>query len=164
MQTEHNKLDLTNRSMDGVRPSQGGKKGSSYSKVLVSKLRKLLKNKTVVKRIVVVVLIVGALLFVNSYINTRDALKKASDPGATVQEEATKLAAKIGKFLELPTGETPSVATVKNADQLKTQSFFESAQNGDKVLIYPQAQKAVLYRPSTSKVIEYSPVSSNPGQ
>ena len=99
--------------------------------------------------------------FIYSYIQTRNDLKRASDPQAATQQEATKLAGAVGKYLELPSGETPSVATVKNIDQLKDQAFFEHAKNGDKVLIYAEAGKAVLYRPSTKKVIEYAPVQLN---
>jgi hypothetical protein len=50
------------------------------------------------------------------------------------------------------------VATVSDASKLQSQQFFAKAQNGDKVLIFTNAKRAVLYRPSTNKVIEYAPV------
>ena len=61
---------------------------------------------------------------------------------------------KVEKIVELPVGETPSIATVSDVDKLSSQEFFAKAQNGDVVLIYPKAQKAYLYRPSTDKLIE----------
>ena len=61
---------------------------------------------------------------------------------------------KVGKIVELPANETPSIATVSDVNKLSGQEFFSKAQNGDVVLIYPKAQKAYLYRPTTDKLIE----------
>jgi hypothetical protein len=64
----------------------------------------------------------------------------------------------------LPANETPSLATVTNKEALsKTQLFFASAENGDKLLIYAKAMKAILYRPSTDKIIEVEPIVLNNG-
>lgn len=71
-------------------------------------------------------------------------------PGVEVDD----LVIKISKLVELPQGEKPALATVDDREKLQGQSFFAKAQNGDKVLIYAQAQRAVLYRPSINKVIE----------
>lgn len=62
----------------------------------------------------------------------------------------------IGQFMELPTDEEPVLATVTDVEKIKTQPFFTNAQNGDKVLIYTKNKKAILYRPSTKKIIEVS--------
>jgi hypothetical protein len=79
-----------------------------------------------------------------------------ANPAQATQEEIAKLTGFISQFMELPVGETPTLATVSNIEQLKGQPFFANAKNGDKVLIYQKALKAVLYRPSTKKVIEVS--------
>lgn len=84
-----------------------------------------------------------------NYVRTRDDL---------AQNDPVKLAAKLGESLELPADEAPTLATVKDAEKLRGQSFFEQAQDGDKVLIYPKYGKAVMYRPSTKKVIKYMPI------
>jgi hypothetical protein len=73
-------------------------------------------------------------------------------------EELNALIEEIGHVYELPTGETPALATVTDAETVKSQPFFGNAQNGDKVLIYTQAQKAILYRPSTKKIINVAPI------
>jgi hypothetical protein len=57
----------------------------------------------------------------------------------------------------LPTHETPIVSTVVDKQRV-TQAFLANAQNGDKVLLYYQAKKAVVYRPSTHQVITIGPI------
>jgi hypothetical protein len=84
--------------------------------------------------------------------------KLASNPQEAVKKEQENLIKAIGDLTELPTGETPTVATVSDASKLQSQTFFVNAQNGDKVLIYSQAKKAYLYRPSTNKIINIAPV------
>lgn len=59
----------------------------------------------------------------------------------------------------LPEGETPTIATVSDADKVKSQTFFQRAENGDKVIVYQQAKKAILYRPSIHKIVEVTSIS-----
>jgi len=101
------------------------------------------------KLFLVIVIGLLAALFARNYMHTRDEL---------AQNDPVKLAAQIGKFLELPTDEAPTLATVKDANKLRSQSFFAPTQDGDKVLIYSKAGKAVLYRPGTKKVMAYTPI------
>ena len=78
---------------------------------------------------------------------------------AASQEETKTMIAKIGVLMELPSGEAPTLATVTDADKLRTQAFFANSSNGDKVLIYTQTKKAILYRPSINKIIDVASVS-----
>lgn len=75
------------------------------------------------------------------------------------QKEVDEVIVKVSKLIVLPEGENPTLATVTEADKVKGQKFFEKAQNGDKVLVYAQAKKAILYRPSDNKIIEVGVVS-----
>lgn len=67
--------------------------------------------------------------------------------------EATELVKKVGSLMVLPAGENPTIATVSDISKLKGQSFFAQAKNGDKVLIYQKAKKAILYDPTSNKII-----------
>lgn len=107
--------------------------------------------------IIILILVLGLAALGWQYNQTREENKKLSDPQVAVRRDADELKAKVGLLVELP-DEQPTVATVSDASKLQSQQFFQKAQNGDKVLIFTNAKRAVLYRPSTNKVIEYAPV------
>lgn len=79
------------------------------------------------------------------------------DPSQVAREELQNLVDEVGKLIELPNEES-TIATVVDAEALRSQPFFAKAQKGDKVLIYPKARKAILYSPSLNKIIEVGPV------
>ncbi|HSX30131.1 MAG TPA: hypothetical protein VLE73_06240 [Candidatus Saccharimonadales bacterium] len=64
----------------------------------------------------------------------------------------------VAKLIDLPKGETPTIATVQDKAKLKDQAFFANAQNGDKLLIYAQAKKAIIYRATDHRVINVGPI------
>ena len=74
-------------------------------------------------------------------------------PEALKRREVERWVGIVGAVVELPQSETPTVATVTNLEKLRNQPFFVNAEQGDKVLIYPRTGRAILYRPSTGKVI-----------
>ncbi len=83
----------------------------------------------------------------------------SNDPNKAAQEENAKIIESVGMLIALPEGEAPTIATVTDAAKLKAeQAFFTRAEEGDKVLIYTQALKAIMYRPSTNKIIEVAPL------
>lgn len=94
------------------------------------------------------------------YFATFQFMKNQNDPNAVSQKEIKAITERIGKFMELPQGETPTLATVSDREKLKGQQFFLNAKNGDKVLVYPKAKKAILYRPSSGKIIEVANLTS----
>lgn len=67
--------------------------------------------------------------------------------------ETRELVATVGEFLELPAHETPTLATVTDRSKLAADAFFAPAENGDKILIYEESRKAIIYRPSTGKLV-----------
>lgn len=87
-----------------------------------------------------------------------------TNPNLEAQKETEALVLTISKLMELPDGETPTVATVLDKDKLKDQLFFKTTENGDILLAYTAAMKAILYRPSTNKIINVGPISINQPQ
>jgi hypothetical protein len=51
-----------------------------------------------------------------------------------------------------------TMATILDPAELADQPFFMSAQKGDKVLLYTNAKKAILYSPSQNKIVDVAPV------
>ena len=83
-------------------------------------------------------------------------LKK--NPQVLAEQEIQALVDKVSRLIVLPEGEMPTIATVSDPEKLKDQAFFAKAQKGDKVLIYTNAKKAILYSPSTNKIVEVAPI------
>lgn len=81
-----------------------------------------------------------------------------TNPNVAAQQEVEALVATVGKLMQLPTGETPTVATISDKTKLTDQTFFKSAVNGDKLLVYNAAMTAILYRPDTNKIINVAPI------
>ena len=76
-------------------------------------------------------------------------------------DEIAVLTKMLGAMLELPADETPTLATVMDKEKLASQPFFQKAENGDKVLIYTSVGRAILYRPSTKKIVDMTTVNVN---
>jgi hypothetical protein len=80
---------------------------------------------------------------------------------AQIQSEVDSLISEVDKLIVLPADEKPTVVTITDVEKVKDQPFFRNAKNGDKVLIYTNAKKAILYRQSEKKVIEVGAVNIN---
>jgi hypothetical protein len=76
----------------------------------------------------------------------------------TTSSEATALRNQVAKVVDLPTNETPTVATVTDVKKLQNQAFFAKAQNGDKVLMFAQAKQVILFRPASQKIVQIAPI------
>ncbi len=71
-----------------------------------------------------------------------------------VQKQVQMTLKKVSELTIVPTGETPQIAVIQDIEALKkNQPFFTDAENGDKVLIFSQARKAIIYRESAHKII-----------
>jgi hypothetical protein len=117
------------------------------------------------KRISLIILVIVAVLgvyFSFHYYNKYRDLK--TNPDSEVSAETQKLVSVLGKLMELPQGELPTIATISDKDKLKDQIFFAKAENGDILFAYTTAMKAILYRPSTNKIINVAPISINQPQ
>lgn len=84
-----------------------------------------------------------------------------NNPNIVAQEETKYITSQIGKFIDVPKDEQPSLATITDVSKLKDQPFFKKAENGDKLIVYNKAQKAILYRPSENKIVDFTLVDTS---
>jgi hypothetical protein len=126
------------------------------------------KGKTLFWIIIIVALLVLAVgvatYFAQKYRDANKELERLSDPQVAAQQELDEILAKVSALTVLPEGEKPTLATVTDPAKLADQPFFANAQTGDRVLIYTNAKKAYLYRPSTNQIINIAPVNIGEGE
>jgi hypothetical protein len=96
-----------------------------------------------------------AYYFYNQYQASQSLLK---NPNLAADKQTTQLVAQVRKLMILPTDEQPTVATVTDATKVKNQPFFKDAKNGDRILIYVNAKKAILYDPNQNVIVNVAPV------
>ncbi len=78
--------------------------------------------------------------------------------------QAQVIIEKLKQTTSLP-DEKPSVLTVFDKDKLTNPAYANLAQDGDLILIFQEAAKAVVYRPQEDKLVDIvslTPVSSTP--
>lgn len=109
--------------------------------------------------VIVLAIIGGGGYFGYYYYTKYQAVKK--NPDIITKEETNWLVDQVGRLMTLPSDEVPTIATVIDKEKLKDQSFFANSENGDKVLVYTKAKKAILFRPNTNKIVEVGPVNTD---
>ncbi len=107
---------------------------------------------------VVAVISLGLNIFLGFKLNS-----VSEDPIEITAKEVKDIANRVSKLMILPQNETPTLATVSDPEKLKNQPFFANAKTGFKVLVYAQAQKAILYDPYENKIVEVAPINTNQG-
>ncbi len=113
-----------------------------------------------------VVISVGVVAVISLGLNVFLGFKLSSvseDPIEITAKEVKDISNRVSKLMILPQNETPTLATVSDPEKLKNQPFFANAKTGFKVLVYAQAQKAILYDPYENKIVEVAPINTNQG-
>ncbi|KKT36061.1 MAG: hypothetical protein UW22_C0045G0011 [Candidatus Gottesmanbacteria bacterium GW2011_GWB1_44_11c] len=91
------------------------------------------------------------------YRQYRTSEEKLKNPNQAAKQESKELMKRVGKLMILPFEEA-QVATIADAETLKkTQAFFQDAKDNDKLLIFPDAKKAIIYRPTANVIINVAP-------
>jgi hypothetical protein len=104
--------------------------------------------------ITLAIAIVTAGYFYHKY---RSAQQLLANPNYANQLHANQIVQQVEKLMTLPP-ETPTIATVSDITKLRSQAFFSQARNGDIVLIYASAKKAILYDPILNKIVNVGPI------
>ncbi len=73
------------------------------------------------------------------------------------KSEAQALVGRVEQLMFLP-DEEPTVATITDKDKLSDKVTFGKTENGDKILAFAKAQKVIVYRPSSNKIVTVEPL------
>lgn len=109
-----------------------------------------------------VIAILILVLLSAAFLKLRNKDAAPNIPGAkdeAVARDVGSLIQKVARHIVIKDGETPSVATVQDADALRSQNpiFYKDAQNGDRVLVW--SDKVVLYSVDRDILLAVLPIS-----
>ena len=68
------------------------------------------------------------------------------------EHRAKEIVKRLEKIIDLP-DEQPTIAQVADMSKLSSPVLSGRAENGDEILIFNEAKRAILYRPSTKKLL-----------
>jgi len=92
---------------------------------------------------------------------TQPADAVSNEDQVAIEKATQELLTKVGKLIILP-NEKPTFATILDAKKLiAEQSFYAGSENGDQLLIYQKAQKAIIYSPTKNILVNVGPVYFN---
>ena len=119
-------------------------------------------KKKVVQSVMMFLFLLFIISFTVAILYYKEASNLKKNPEKVAEEEIKEIVEKVSKHMILPEGEIPTAAVVSDPDILKKdQPFFNNAKKGDRVLIYANALKAILYNPELDKIVEVSPLNIN---
>lgn len=126
-----------------------------YNGTMLKKIRNFFKQYSFFKLSLVLLLLFSVIAAVYFYWKYREVTSSPETP----EKEIEEITQKIEKLMIVPVGEAV-LATVTDKNALQEQNFFKNAENGDKVLIYPEAGRVILYRPSVNRIVDITSVQS----
>lgn len=110
-----------------------------------------------------IIAIIVLVLLSAAFLKLKNRVASPPDvPGAqneAVARDVGSLIQKVARHIVVKDSETPSVATVQDADALRSQNpiFYKDAQNGDRVLVW--SDKVVLYSVTKDVLLAVLPIS-----
>lgn len=122
-----------------------------------------MKIKEPKKYLVAVAVVLLAISVIGNVFLFMQLKESRQNPDRQAQAAIERLVAEVSQYMVLPKDEVPTVATVTDPAKLKEQTFFNNATVGDKVIIYTNAKKAILYSPTAHKIIEVAPINIGAG-
>lgn len=112
------------------------------------------------RRNLIIVVFLVILILLGVFFVFKDRILPKNTEDVLLNKEVKTLTQRVGEHIFLPEGEVPTIATVSDPEALRGQTFFIDAKKGDKVLIFPNAKKAILYDPIADKIITIAPLNT----
>ncbi|KKS77333.1 MAG: hypothetical protein UV51_C0008G0025 [Candidatus Woesebacteria bacterium GW2011_GWC1_42_9] len=121
---------------------------------------KALSPRIIFSRLILLALIGSVAALGYFYYQTRQEVRRLSSIAGfdeLAKREVEQVVEALGKLAVLP-DEEPIVATVTDKDALLKQSdFYKNAENGDRIIVYPNAKVAYIYSPTINKIVNVGP-------
>ena len=128
---------------------------------------KALSLRIIFSRLILLALIGSVAALGYFYYQTRQEVRRLSGIAGfdeLAKREVEKVVEALGKLAVLP-DEEPVLTTVTDKDALRKQSdFYKNAENGDKIIVYPNAKVAYIYSPAINKIVNVGPFIVNNDQ
>lgn len=141
-------------------------KDSKLPEVKVKLDLAFLKAKYVVLFLAIATGIAGSALAIYSYqkLNSSNTLgaQVIADSERLSEKEIKALKDKVSLIAVLPQDEIPVVLPITDLTKLHSNEFFKDAKLKDKILIFKQAGKIILYDPINNKIVNMGPYSETP--
>ncbi len=103
--------------------------------------------------------VVGLGLAYYFYQKTEELQQRSTENNQLSEEaRAKQIKSKVAKLISVPKDEIPTIASVTDTGKLNDQPFFKDAQNGDIIVIFPAAKKAIIYRESDNRLVNVGPI------
>lgn len=107
--------------------------------------------------IILLVVVLGIIAYFVFGNNSSSTNNSANTSTSTVSAEGARVLAQLSKIMVLPEGTNPVIASVTNANVLKSQqAFFADVKNGDWVIIYPGL--AIIFDAKANIITKVGPV------
>lgn len=86
----------------------------------------------------------------------------AQTPEQKAAARTAELMVQASRHIILPSNEVPTIFEIKDPSMLaKQQIFFANAQQGDELLIFSQAGKAIIYSPRRDVIVNVGPITAD---
>lgn len=152
---ENDKIKKTSTKIKSIKEEHDDISSSRFSQMFVARR----KNR---RKIILGILVLIIVIFLISFVKTQRELTKlrtSAGQQEIVREEIEKIVEQVKKHILIPEGEVPTMATVVNAQELiAEQPFYSGAQDGDKVLLYLEIQRAIIYSPERDIIVNVGPL------
>ncbi|OGG41604.1 hypothetical protein A2837_00410 [Candidatus Kaiserbacteria bacterium RIFCSPHIGHO2_01_FULL_46_22] len=119
------------------------------------------KGRIFVVLLLLLVIISGIFFAHRSYFNPEAVANREAERQKAENEE---LIEEVGKLMILPQ-EEPLIYQIDDPELLMSeQPFFVGAEEGDKLIVYPNAAKAIIYSQTRKMIVNVGPVTFDEGQ
>ena len=118
----------------------------------VEKKAKKSKKKRILIIVVALIIVVGGGAF---YMQTQNEAYQQKRAEAKINS----MLKKVERLVLLPEDEVPAVFDINEPETLiEQQAFFRGVEAGDKLLVFPETNKAIIYSPKKNQIINIGPV------